>query len=142
MVLNLLIKNVHIDKKLQIILLKKYFFNLKYLSKNKLNSFLFKTGYINFPIKRKLYTVLASPHINKKAREQFYIVKYSKGLKISLDKNISNKILNYFFFYNNFMLNSLLKNYYNNLYLKNNYFFVLNKNNKKKNSIISIKYSL
>lgn len=141
MLLNILLKNVHIDKKLQNILLKKYSNQFKYLSKKKLNSFFFKALSINFPIKRKLYTVLASPHINKKAREQFNIVKHSKSLQLNLFKYYNLKIYNFLIIYKNYNINQLLKNYNNILYFKNTYNLKLVKFNNK-NFNLSLKYKI
>lgn len=142
MILKISFKNIHIDKKLQNILLKKYSRELQYLSKNKLNNLFFKYINVNFPIKRKLYTVLASPHINKKAREQFAITKYIKSINVISYSFYNNRIYNYLFFYKNFIINKLLKNYYTNLYFKNNYSFYLQKNNKNNKQTLKIKFAI
>src|SRR5690554_3860507 len=52
-------------------------FSLKVLSKIKLNSF------SSMPTKRKLFTVLRSPHTDKKSREQFTLKRYRKVLSDS-----------------------------------------------------------
>lgn len=82
-------------------------YHLTFLSKNKnsLNSaflFFFKTSNLNFNIVKKYFqkktdkhflTILKSPHVNKKAQEQFEIRIYSKQLSI-----YSPKKLKYLFF--------------------------------------------
>ena len=40
------------------------------------------SGPIPLPINKKIYTVLRSPHVNKKAREQFQLVSYKRLLDI------------------------------------------------------------
>ena len=40
------------------------------------------SGPIPLPTKKKIYTVLRSPHVNKKAREQFQISSYKRILDI------------------------------------------------------------
>ena len=40
------------------------------------------TGPIPLPTKRKVFTVLRSPHVNKKAREQFQLCTYKRLLDI------------------------------------------------------------
>lgn len=40
------------------------------------------TGPIPLPTQRKIFTVLRSPHVNKKAREQFQICTYKRLLDI------------------------------------------------------------
>lgn len=40
------------------------------------------TGPIPLPTQRKIFTVLRSPHVNKKAREQFQISTYKRLLDI------------------------------------------------------------
>ncbi len=40
------------------------------------------TGPIPLPTRRKIYTVLRSPHVNKKAREQFQLSTYKRLLDI------------------------------------------------------------
>ena len=40
------------------------------------------TGPIPLPTKRKIFTVLRSPHVNKKARDQFQLCTYKRLLDI------------------------------------------------------------
>src|SRR3546814_12266029 len=40
------------------------------------------SGPIHLPTEKKLYTVLRSPHVNKKAREQFQLCAYKRLLDI------------------------------------------------------------
>jgi len=47
---------------------------------------------ISLPKKRKLFTVLTSPHIDKKSREQFEFVSYKKKILISA-KNLNQAAL-------------------------------------------------
>lgn len=142
MILNIISKNVHIDKKLQNILLKKYSNILNYNLKKNINNFFFTNFLMNFPVKKKLYTVLSSPHINKKAREQFIMVKHVKGLQFNINNHYNNLIYNYLYLYHNYKLNLLFKNYYNNIYLKNFYKISLNKFKKTKRVSINILYKI
>ncbi len=41
------------------------------------------TGPIPLPTKRSVYTVLRSPHVNKKSREQFEILVHSRLIEIT-----------------------------------------------------------
>lgn len=47
---------------------------------------------ISLPKKRKLFTVLTSPHIDKKSREQFEFISYKKKIFIST-KNLNQAVL-------------------------------------------------
>lgn len=49
----------------------------------------------NLPSKRKRITLLKSPHVNKKAREQFEIKKHSVMIQILSQKTFKNKILKF-----------------------------------------------
>ena len=40
----------------------------------------------NLPKKKKLFSVLKSPHVNKTAQEQFYLYSYKKSVKIKSKK--------------------------------------------------------
>ena len=40
------------------------------------------TGHIPLPTHKKLFTVLRSPHVNKKAREQFEVMSYKRLIDI------------------------------------------------------------
>lgn len=82
----------------------------------KLLSFMhfFKCNYTSLPKKISRYTVLKSPHIDKRSREQFQLIQYKKLLKIPFFFISTNN-----FFFNqctlvnqnlNFVLNS---HYYN-----------------------------
>ena len=51
---------------------------------------------IGLPIKKKLYTVLKSPHKDKKSREQFQLKRWKIKILIKLDSK--TKITNLFFF--------------------------------------------
>jgi small subunit ribosomal protein S10 len=42
------------------------------------------TGPIPLPTHKKLFTVLRSPHVNKKAREQFEVMSYKRLIDIYL----------------------------------------------------------
>lgn len=48
------------------------------------------------PLKKKLYTILRSPHVNKKAREQFHLKQYKILISITLS-NISPFIKQFFY---------------------------------------------
>lgn len=78
------------------ILLKLSSFNYTSLLKicNKLlkkqNFFSFELiGPIYLPKKESLFTVLRSPHVNKKSRNQFKLIIYKRLLIIKLNKNIN-----------------------------------------------------
>ena len=52
--------------------------------------------FFNLPIKNKKITLLKSPHVNKKAREQFEIKKYKSLIQIKeakMDENLFKLIL-------------------------------------------------
>ena len=51
------------------------------------------TGPIPLPTHKKLFTVLRSPHVNKKAREQFEVMSYKRLIDIysSSSKTIPNR---------------------------------------------------
>lgn len=68
---------------------------MTYMSNNKINNI----RHISLPITKKIYTVLRSPHIDKRSREQFEIRKYSKLIKFTQHINIfdnENEYLNAF----------------------------------------------
>jgi small subunit ribosomal protein S10 len=49
----------------------------------------------SLPVKKKVYTVLRSPHIDKKSREQFELRRYARLISlISNDKNVFDDFLN------------------------------------------------
>lgn len=49
----------------------------------------------SLPVKRKVYTVLRSPHIDKKSREQFELRRYARLISLaSNDKNVFDNFLN------------------------------------------------
>lgn len=45
----------------------------------------FTTGFVSLPTKTFRYTVLRSPHVDKKSREQFELKQYSKILYLTID---------------------------------------------------------
>ena len=44
------------------------------------------SGPIPLPTKKELYTVLRSPHVNKKAREQFHLVIHKRLIDLGMDE--------------------------------------------------------
>lgn len=67
--------------------LKSYDFNLVDKSAEKIVKTVRSTGAvvsgpIPLPTEKKVYTVLRSPHVNKKAREQFQVCSYKRLLDI------------------------------------------------------------
>ena len=67
--------------------LKSYDFNLVDKSAEKIVKTVKSTGAvisgpIPLPTRRKIFTVLKSPHVNKKAREQFQLCSYKRLLDI------------------------------------------------------------
>jgi small subunit ribosomal protein S10 len=67
--------------------LKSYDFNLVDKSAEKIVKTVKSTGAvvsgpIPLPTKKQIYTVLKSPHVNKKAREQFQLCSYKRLLDI------------------------------------------------------------
>jgi small subunit ribosomal protein S10 len=60
--------------------LKSYDFNLVDKSAEKIVKTV--SGPIPLPTQKKIYTVLRSPHVNKKAREQFQLCSYKRLLDI------------------------------------------------------------
>jgi small subunit ribosomal protein S10 len=74
-----------------------------FITKLKKNSFYFEDLVIvPLPYRRNLYTVLRSPHIDKKARDQFEMRVYTKKIKIVLKKD-----LNFLFFFLDFLKDNL-----------------------------------
>ncbi|MDF2438172.1 MAG: rpsJ [Bacteroidota bacterium] len=74
--------------------LKSYDFNLVDKSAEKIVKTVKMTGAvvsgpIPLPTHKKIYTVLRSPHVNKKAREQFQLCSYKRLLDI-YNKNVWN----------------------------------------------------
>lgn len=57
--------------------------------KNVLSTLNFTTSFCNLPKKRKIVTLLKSPHVNKSAREQFSMHIYSKIIIIKNSKNLN-----------------------------------------------------
>ena len=55
-----------------------------------------KYDIIKLPSKKKLYTVLKSPHVYKKARNQFELKKYQYVIKLKLNITKENKHLLFF----------------------------------------------
>jgi small subunit ribosomal protein S10 len=70
----------------------------------KIESYNIETSLIHLPIKIQRFTVLRSPHIDKKSREQFEIKSHQRLLKIKID----------FFNLNNIFLIKYLINYIKN----------------------------
>ncbi len=64
--------------------LKSYDFNLvdKSAEKTVKTTGAIVTGPIPLPTKKKIFTVLKSPHVNKKSREQFQLSSYKRLLDI------------------------------------------------------------
>lgn len=53
-------------------------------------------GASSLPMKKKVFTVLRSPHIDKKSREQFEIRTYAKSVSIlNIDDSKLNELLNW-----------------------------------------------
>lgn len=65
--------------------------NKKFLDSINLSQFGEMT-FISFPTKKRRYTVLRSPHVNKKSREQFQLSIYQRGV---LFHNITKEQLTY-----------------------------------------------
>lgn len=55
-----------------------------------------KSNQITLPKKRKLFTVLRSPHIDKKSREQFILKKHKKKIILHFDQSSIYSIFLYF----------------------------------------------
>jgi len=51
-------------------------------------NFLIIKGLVSLPLKKTVYTVLKSPHVNKKSREQFMYKCYSQNLNCSINNLI------------------------------------------------------
>ena len=62
--------------------LKSYDFNLVDKSAEKIVKTVKTTGPIPLPTHKKIFTVLRSPHVNKKSREQFQLSSYKRLLDI------------------------------------------------------------
>jgi len=59
----------------------------------KLNSYNIKTSLINLPVRIKRFTVLRSPHIDKKSREQFELKNYKQLINISCENELVGFLL-------------------------------------------------
>lgn len=57
------------------------------------NSNEFKVSYSHLPNKRKVYTVLRSPHIDKKSREQFEMRTYTSLITLDIHNKIDMSVL-------------------------------------------------
>jgi len=80
--------------------LKSYDFNLVDKSAEKIVKTVRSTGAvvsgpIPLPTEKEKFTVLRSPHVNKKSREQFEIKSYNKLLILNYNSNINNDLLNF-----------------------------------------------
>ena len=78
--------------------LKSYDYNLVDKSAEKIVKTVKMTGAvvngpIPLPTNKRIFTVLRSPHVNKKAREQFQVCSYKRVTNISLYIGSGNKIL-------------------------------------------------
>lgn len=78
-----------------IIFIKKIQSLLNFETTNKVNDII----YMNLPKKRKLFTVLRSPHIDKKSREQFKFT--SRKIKLIVKEKNENKNALFVFFLKN-----------------------------------------
>lgn len=130
MLLQYTLKNITVDKKNQLILTKKYLQESKYFFKNHLNYLFIDINKIILPIKTHKFTVLKSPHINKKARDQFQVKKYNLMLINKIHNNFNNRINYYLLTIINNKLSKIFKNIFNNLFLNLQLNFIVKKSVK------------
>ena len=79
-----------------------YNFFLKFMTLKYLKFILiynFKLSKFFLPKKYSLTTVLRSPHIDKRSREQFHIIEYKASLKYPLFFSIANNFITKFFMF-------------------------------------------
>lgn len=77
-------------------------------------------GPVFLPTKKKLFTVLKSPHVNKKARNQFQLTTHTRLLIIHLNKMDLNKFKLFLNFIKNLSSGCQIKIIYiNNYHWKN-----------------------
>jgi ribosomal protein S10 len=55
-----------------------------------------KFSFVHFPKTRKIFTVLRSPHIDKKARDQFQLLISKTKIKIDLKRAVQSTILPFY----------------------------------------------
>jgi ribosomal protein S10 len=67
--------------------------SLLHTTNNKLKSIMFKSNSIRLPLKHSLYTVLRSPHIDKKSREQFEMKVHKQLITVIIDIKQLREIL-------------------------------------------------
>ena len=109
--------------------LKKFIKNFKVLSKNKKLNLNRLLQFYQNKQRNKIFTILTSPHVNKKAQEQFESKSYSKNIKIKSFQILKLLILlknSYLYTDVNIKIKFILKNnnYFDNLenfkYVRNN----------------------
>ena len=76
----------------------KYFIKLLYYILFLLKIKIFKIKVINLPSKKSLYTILRSPHVNKKSREQFFLKSYKKVLYLYINQEYNKHLFKYFIY--------------------------------------------
>lgn len=69
-----------------------YFVKLLYYILFLLKIKIFRVKVINLPNKQSLYTVLRSPHVNKKSREQFFLKSCKKVLYLYIHKKYNKHL--------------------------------------------------
>ena len=82
--INLKFKSFYIEQ-LNLVIQKVSFSDT--LERNQFN-FLTTKGVVSLPSKTMVYTVLKSPHVNKKSREQFLYKRYAQNLNCSINSLI------------------------------------------------------
>lgn len=74
-----------------------YILNFFFLYSNFLELSILKYGFVNMPKKYKTFTVLKSPHTDKKSREQFHLIEYKKILKYPIFISLNNSFFYYYY---------------------------------------------
>jgi hypothetical protein len=142
MFIKLSIKSAHVNKNLQNIYLKNYCNNFKYLIKNKLKCYLINIQLLKYTQSNKKFTLLSSPHINKKARDQYIFILYRKVIKQRVDLQYNNYIYHYIIIFFNMYLNRINKNFYNVLKLNYKYNYLIKKKNEDLHSTKKLIYRI
>ena len=94
------------------IIIRFFLLYLNFLKKS-INS---KYGLTFIPSKYKLFTVLKSPHTDKKSREQFHLVKYKSICQYPIIFSTQNSFFfNYFFMDTNIEIQNIESNFFVNL---------------------------
>ena len=94
------------------------------------------------PKRVERFTVLRSPHVDKKARDQYIFILYRKVIKQRVDLQYNNYIYHYIIIFFNMYLNRINKNFYNVLKLNYKYNYLIKKKNEDLHSTKKLIYRI